>query len=694
VRLLNVTASAHPDGNRIDLHWSYPDKPDFPGVAVVRREGGYPATPDDGTPVAEGVGLTSATDCNLKGETVYYYTLFPFVGTPPVFDTDTSNRVSATATGRYDFAGQMYALLPAIYHRYDQTLAVETGTGCSPQSTEPRGQLRRFLDLPGAQFDQLYSLARAALHLYDLGRVDGNLLPLLAQWIAWRTNNNLSFDAQRNEIRFAPHLYQSIGLIATVEATVKRITGWESRTKEFIHNIARANEPERLRLMALQRDVGGTWDTAPTPVSINWAYSGRPVAVTEADGSVTFFYHTYRKHGADIWSKQFVGGAEPWAPSQSIADQPGTDKCPAAAMLGQDLWLFWQNYDEAAPNVTGTGLGKWRLVFRTRDANGKWTDTTPLTFADVDTEAATERQMPAAVADGAGGLWLFWLEQFKDEPLQVRYNRFDGVKWQLTPPGTLPPDGGQDPRIEDDLIVLVHPSSATQRLWLFWARHEPGGPTGQTRWTVAFRSKKGLDPTASDWSSVRLLPKPAAPGNDYHDREPAPLLTSNNIELFMSSNRDGSWSIWRSTLDTTTLNFGTVEQITTSVYNERAPLPVSIAGGTLLVFRSNESLTYTSAVFGATHTLDARFAGATTVDTRNKAKIGLQGQFEDFGAYTYDAGENGVRTNDDRLARDTIGLYVAPGAATPDQVDKGISRLRGVLPEFMPATSRAVFIKP
>jgi hypothetical protein len=43
-----------------------------------------------------------------------------------------------------------------------------------------KGELRRFLDLPGSQLDQIYSLARAALNLVDVDRLEGALLPLLA----------------------------------------------------------------------------------------------------------------------------------------------------------------------------------------------------------------------------------------------------------------------------------------------------------------------------------------------------------------------------------------------------------------------------------------------------------------------------------------------------------------------------------
>ncbi len=125
--------------------------------------------------------------------------------------------------------------------------------------------------------------------------------------------------------------------------------------------------------------------------------------------------------------------------------------------------------------------------------------------------------MPAAVADNTGGLWLFWLER-TSTGWAMKYNRHDGVNW-LPAPVAFPADGGQDPRVESDLIVLFHPTNVNQRLWVFWARHEPGGPPGQSRWTIAFRVKQGLDPAAADWSAVSLLPK-AATAN--HDREPCP----------------------------------------------------------------------------------------------------------------------------------------------------------------------------
>jgi hypothetical protein len=688
MQLSKITARAHADGNGIDLSWTNPDPAGFPGVRVVRREGTHAVNPNnEGTVVAHGTGFLSWADRGLKGETVYYYSLFPFHGSPPEYDIDPRNRASAMATAPYDFAGQMYALLPAVYHRYDQVRQSASGAALAP-ADQDKGPLRRFLDLPGAQFDQIYSLARAALGLHELDRAPGNLLPLLAQWIGWRTDYSLEVGEQRNEIRFAPQIYQTIGLVPTVEATVKRITGWESRTKEFVHNVARTNHPERLNLWSMVRSAGGNFGTAEL-ASLNAVYEGRPSAVRETDGTISLFYHTHRRRGWNIWTKRFVGGQ--WQPSAPVVDQPSLDKNPSAAVQGGRLWLFWENYDQTQPNADR----KWRINFRTRvrdvaSAKDVWS---PISvFGD----SATERRSPTAVMDNAGGLWLFWLEQTA-MGWGVKYNRHDGNDW-LASPVALPLDAGNDLRVERDLYVLFHPTSVNQRFWLFWARQDAGGPSGQSRWTIQYRIKQGLNPTAADWSAVRTLPK-ATPDNREHDREPCAILVGNNIELFWSSTRAGGWTLWNAILDTGTFNWSATHQLVATPYSNRAPLAIQAPTGTLLAYRSNESLPHVSSVYGATRTLDARYGGTTTVDTRNTTKLALRGTFEDFQTYTCDSGQNGVRSNDDRIARDTIGIYLTSNPNDPTrnnraQIAATTKRLASVLGEFLPITERAVFIPP
>jgi hypothetical protein len=124
----------------------------------------------------------------------------------------------------------------------------------------------------------------------------------------------------------------------------------------------------------------------------------------------------------------------------------------------------------------------------------------------------------------------------------------------------------------------------------------------------------------------------------------------------------------------------------------RGPLAVSTTNGTLLLHRSNQSLEYVSTAFSATRTLDHRYAGTTTVDTRAKARLALRGSFEDFQTYLYDTGAGGIRTDGDRIARDTVGVYLASTPEPSAERAAKISQLASTLGEFMPVTVRPVFI--
>ena len=699
-----ITAKPHPDGNRIDLAWVHSGPAAFPRVRVVRREGSYPFTPEPG-PLAEGRvvadtnptapdralvevgedGIYRAADEDLQGETVYYYALFPYKGDPPVYDLEGRCRAAAMATAPYGFAQLMHDLLPAIYHRYDTALPLNPPQEMS-QADRQRGQLRRFLDLPGGQLDQIYSYTRALLHSHELDRLDGRLLPLLAQWIAWPTDFRLGFDAQRNEIRNAPALYQRVGLIPTVAATVKRISGWESQSKEFVHNVFASNRPERLNLWLRSRDAGGGWSEPGEPLSLNFAYEGRPAAARDGDNNLRLFFHTPRKGGWAIWSKTLSAGD--WAPSKPLVDRGGLDRHPAVARQGDTLWLFWDSCDQEGRD--------WRIEFRSLSGD-EWSAIGPVKGqpSPFGTQEA-ERRSPTAAEDPDGGLWLFWLERV-ERSWRVRFNRHDGAAWQLDPAAGFPLEGA-DPRVESDLFLMAHPSDPIQRLWLFWARREAAADPGQTRWSLFYRVKGGFDPSLdSDWSAVQTLAKADA---DDQEREPALLVDSaGNLEVFLASNRDGSWSVWRNTLGIAGVakvadlsahawNPAAAEAVTSPPFSERCPLAVAEGDGALLFYRSNRSLHYDSQVYGALRTIDSRYAGATTVHVRNSAKLALRGELEDFATYTYDTG----REEDDWYARDTLGVYLAPDTFDPDKIARGVQRIQRVLREFIPATDRTVMV--
>lgn len=686
MRLKHIAATGHAAGNRIDISWVNPEPVGFPGVRLVRREGTHPTAPDDGHVVIEGVDLYhgenaagerlyAVTDNGLEGETVYYYMLFPYQGDPPDYRFDRANRAAAMASAPYGMARRLHALLPAIYHRYDD----RTSDRVAALEDAQAGQLRRFLDLPGTELDQLYSFARALLHLYDRDRVDGRLLPLLAQWIAWRTDHRLEIDRQRNELRDAPASYRRIGLIPTVEATVKRLSGWESRTKEFVHNVFRTNQPERLNLWLETRDAAETWSESAAPLSLDFAYEGRPAAVRDGDGTTWLFYHTLRKGQWDIWFKTHRAGSG-WSPSEPLTGRKETDKHPTAVVRGDTVWVFWDVYDPVSQT--------FRIDFRTH-AGGVWS---PIgTLADPEA-VLPERKRPFAVLDdqSPAGLWLFRHEKL-DGRWRLRYNRHDGAGWTLGAPADFPlASGGDDPRVEDDAFILFHPAAPAQPLWLFWARQEAMSQPGQSRWSLVYRVKGSLDPGIDDWGSIEALPRSS---EDYHDREPAAMLAAGgSVELFWASDRSGSWTVHEALFDLPTASWSAAAAVTRTPFAQRAPSPVRVGDETWLVYRNSRGVTYRSEVYRATETVDLRYSGSTTAQVRNTARTELRGGFDDFGTYTYDTGLDGRRSNEDWYSRDTIGLFLTPEVAGPDDIARGIARIDRVMGEFMPITDRAVYI--
>lgn len=672
MRFRAIVAAPHPAGNRIDLRWAFPPAPDFPAVRVVRRAGSHPTGPDDGVLVAEGDGLVAAVDVGLAGETVYYYALFGYRGDPGPrdYDIDRGNRAAALAIAPHDHAGQMYGLLPGVYHRYDTKLPA-TIPSTMAGADRLRGQLRRFLELPGAQLDLLYSFARATLDLHDRDRVHGNLLPLLAEWIGWNTDHRLEVETQRNEIRHAPFLYRTVGLKPTIEATVKRISAWESRSKEFVHNVFRSNAPERLNLW-IQRSTAADWSAPAELLSLDAAYEGRPAAVRDGDGVLWLFHHTRANRRWEIRAKPHHA-ADGWVPSQPLPQAAHADnKYPAAALAGGTPWLFWVERD--------TSAGTARLVSSLWDGT-RWSAPDPLPFAAVDPLA------PAAIVDHTGSVWLFWQDRVGARR-ELRYARHDGAAWGA--PLAFPLDAGAEPRVEAEPFVLFDP--LTTRVWVLWSR-ETVLSADQTRREVAWRVKANADFDAAGWSAINTLPRP--PDADYHDREPAARLdAAGRLELYFSSNRGAQgYGVWRSVLtDEAGNTWDPAQRLTDGPYAQRAPLALPVGDDTWLIFRSNESLSYPSAVYGATLSTDFRYAGSTTVDTRNADKIGQRGAFEDFATYTYDTGTDGERDDDDWYARDTLGVYLDTDTLDPGRLQAGIERLRGVLGEFMPITDRAVFI--
>jgi hypothetical protein len=179
----------------------------------------------------------------------------------------------------------------------------------------------------------------------------------------------------------------------------------------------------------------------------------------------------------------------------------------------------------------------------------------------------------------------------------------------------------------------------------------------------------------------------------YDDREPAAFINAEGqVELYWSSSRAGPWSVWRSALlNLETFTWETPVEVTSPPYSQRTPLPLLVNDRTWMIFRSNESLAYNSSVYGASKTLDFRYAGSTTADTHNLAKKALWGQYKDFQTYTYDTGKAGQRNDDDWHGRDTVGIFLTAETDDPVLLTRNRNLLRNVLPYFLPIHVRLIF---
>jgi len=334
-------------------------------------------------------------------------------------------------------------------------------------------------------------------------------------------------------------------------------------------------------------------------------------------------------------------------------------------------WTFWDVYDEQ---------GMWAIYYSTSDQ-------VPRAFAD-NLEVEPERQQPQITiltVEGITWLEVTWLEREKwvwfyagyphhttvdstRSPVDTRFRTWHtGAKharWQL-----------KCKRYRLDQGNELNPAQGVEVEAHY---HAPQ----QTRWQIVYRVRRH-----DQWTPARAL---VTSPTDYDDREPAALWRDGKIELFWSSNRSGSWSIWHSTLsDSHTHQWAPAAQLTSNPYSQRAPLPALLGEEMWLIYRANESVVYTDGV----ETVDFRYAGSTTVDTRNHTKIDLFGEFHDFQTYTYDTGYRGRRTNDNRYAQDTVGIYLMPEANDSALFASNRALIEKTLRQFLPIQVRTVFFE-
>jgi hypothetical protein len=286
---------------------------------------------------------------------------------------------------------------------------------------------------------------------------------------------------------------------------------------------------------------------------------------------------------------------------------------------------------------------------------------------------------PSAFEDAAGNVWLF-SSSSRSGVWKIWYTRFDGVAWAT--PKTL--TAGVLPDREP---FAVFDASAGGRIWVFWTRRKANGLRN-----IFFRTTAKLDFSTlvdADWTEYELTPVPTT----YDNREPAAIVASpGNISLFFASNRTDGWNVWTKPLTTATQGADTAA--TTGQVTRRAPAPLLAAGGVVrLFFRSNESVEYKSSFYPTSITIDARYGGSITADTRNAARLSMRGNYRDISRYTYDTPKTSPANEEKRVySRDTVGVFLSPDTADQQLILRNRGMIASALKPFLPIQVRAVLV--
>jgi phage tail-like protein len=280
----NLSARAHSDGFRIDLTWECGTG--TVDVIILRRESFFPTIDDVGTEIEiyRGCDTGAFSDTGITSEKMYYYAMLRL-------GSNELSTAQAMASTYYGIAEKLFRFLPAIYQRMDAS------------AENSSGQLKRFLEIFGSQYDYVRSFTSAMRMFSDPQQIEGTLLPLLAGWIGWKTDFTRNLAQQRNDLRSAPSLFKTAGTAANLRATINRLNTWNAHIKEFIHSIAISNEPERLGVYQVYEN------SKPRLVSRQFSFDGHPAMCRDEAGRLWVFYH----------ARQTIPAARPIKTAGSVA---------------------------------------------------------------------------------------------------------------------------------------------------------------------------------------------------------------------------------------------------------------------------------------------------------------------------------------------------------------------------------------
>ncbi len=670
----DLRADAELRAGRIAVSWSatWPQSAERPRWWLVRRPRAYPTTRKQGVLVvdtgsddlAPGVvdeqpdldrgewrARYTVLDSGLDGGVVYYYVLFD--------RRRPRLRAAAMATGRHGLGGRLYELLPAIHRSLDEPApAIHRSLDEPAPGERDGGALRRFLEVPGAALDQVLSLAEALGGRHDVAQVRADLLPYLARWIGWDLDRTLDVMAQRQEILFAPELFRTVGTAPNLRAQVNRLTGWDCRVKDMVHNVFLSNAPERLRRWEIwsAKWDGEAWGEPQRQIRSD-GFEGRPAAVSTGGGG-WLFWHRDRGGRREIWLRSLEQGRV--APYPAVLDggaDPAarlawSDESPAAVTAGDRLWLFWSSDRDGAWDVWGAwdDAGNDGARPFEQGPQEEPPSTTARRPANLTSHPGGDRS-PAAVADRQGRIWLFW-QSARRGPTDIWCRVHDGDDDNA--------NGGWDEnprRVTRAERRHEMPAAAIDdegRIWLVFC-DDLGDRRNLS--VVVCDGGEGAGPQA-------LTSGP------WRDEAPGAVCRGGRMWIFWHSNRSGRWQIlgrpwgWAG---------GAAEaqgerlEVASGAAADQEPAAVADGPGLRLFWRSQRR-------------------GSCTVDFDDEemvARIRARSS-DDWARYTYEPGG--------RYAREAVGVYVTAGAGSAEVIDRQRARIQAVLARELPLNVRAVLV--
>jgi phage tail-like protein len=622
-------------------------------------------------------GSLRILDQGLEPQIIYYYRAFvPLSIEQDIYQSERDWRAAAMSTTSYGLGDRLYRLLPSVHQYYDEPDPAQQG----------QGQLRRFLSIFGAALDQIRSSAEGLRSRHDLPEVNVKCLPHLAQWIGWQLDMTLDPQLLRNDIQQAPEIYRTVGTLPNLRAVVNRLTGWDCKIKEYVHNVFLSNAPETIRLWEIWESHfdGADW-TEPTPRTRTDGFDGHPVKVQHA-GFPWLVWHADRSGPRQLWLMRDDAGVGPYQALLFIDEggqlTPPVSEYPAALSDADRLWLFWDSQWDGHWDIWAAWDSGDR-PFQPPLGHPPGEDDLPAGPATNLTEHIADDRHPAVVRDANDRIWLFW-QSNRRGPTDI-WSRFldpmSDITWSIPERVTTAAFRHEQPAAVFD---------AEGRLWLFYT-----SDLGDRRNLYVQVCENALQ-NSEDNSVKRVWSKPfPVTAGSQRDEAPSAVLWAGKLWLFWQSNRptakdqvnpkqtshDGPWQIlgqpwaWNNS-NSTPEAAGEVFNLTQETTSDKEPFAIAQDGQLCVVWRSQRR---------------GRNYQSRTFDTQDPEMRARLGTFEDRAHYTYDTGT----TDQDLYARDTIGIFLTPNTEVPDLIDRGRRLIKGPLREFLPIQVRPVlFILP